>query len=317
MSSDRDDVSAVEVDASSAENSMSDTPLYEKYGDVYFYSGPIDPLAYGLITNEVAKNASSNKAVLVLVTYGGLANDAYRIARMMQDQYEHWALFCPGMCKSAGTLLSIGANELLLHFMSELGPLDVQLEKENEIAKGKSGLLSSSSFDALADVAVELYERLMMTVTLKSQGNVSFKLASDVSTQICSALLSPVYGQINPDIVGSEHRDLNVARDYALRLASVSKNSPESSIRKLVRDYPSHDFVIDFREAKELFHSVNYPEKELFSLLVDYGEAAFVQTGDRVAATLIPRPASSMIDDPVNTTAESAGLETATKNLAS
>ena len=51
---------------------------------------------------------SSKKAVLILVTYGGLANVAYRVARYLQTVYdEDVVAFIPVQCKSAGTLLVI------------------------------------------------------------------------------------------------------------------------------------------------------------------------------------------------------------------
>lgn len=140
----------------------------EEYGaDVYFYSGAIDENGFGQLASAVSQNHRYSKALVILATNGGLANAAFQIGRFLQDQYDEWSLFCPGKCKSAGTLVALGANRLIMDVISELGPLDVQLIKQNEIALRKSGLLSKSSFDALADAAFELYERLMMSITVK------------------------------------------------------------------------------------------------------------------------------------------------------
>ena len=46
------------------------------------------------------------------------------------------AYFIPRRCKSAGTLLLIGATSLIISDRGELGPLDVQLSKPDEIFEG-------------------------------------------------------------------------------------------------------------------------------------------------------------------------------------
>jgi hypothetical protein len=158
---------------------------------------------------------------------------------------------------------------------SELGPLDVQLIKQNEIALRKSGLLSKSSFDALADAAFELYERLMMNITVKSRGNVSFQMASELSAGMTSTALAPIYSQMNPDVIGSEHRDLNVATEYGDRLAAKSCNAKTDTVKRLVKNYPAHDFVIDMEEARDLFRFVDYPSENLYRVVGALGPGAY------------------------------------------
>lgn len=243
--------------------------------DVFFYSGSIDDDGFGQLTKAVAEGKNRKNAVLILVTNGGLANPAYQIARLFQRQYETFYVFCPSRCKSAGTLVALGANHLLMDGFSELGPLDVQLVKQNEIASRKSGLLAQSSFDALADSSFELYERLMVNITLRSRGNVSFKLASELSASMASAMMAPVYAQINPDVVGSENRDLQIAFEYGRRLVEFCGNASPEAVFALVHNYPAHDFIIDDDEARTLFNRVDYPSENLYRLIPFLGEAAY------------------------------------------
>jgi hypothetical protein len=172
---------------------------------------------------------------------------------------------------------------------SELGPLDVQLVKQNEIASRKSGLLARSSFDALADAAFDLYERLMIGITLRSQGNVSFKLASEVSSTMAGQMMSGVFGQINPEVVGSEKRDLEVAREYGERLIAGSSNASSSAVHTLVYGYPSHDFIIDDDEAKDLFKNVELPRDSLYQIVGFLGEAVYNEATPTVAVALTRR----------------------------
>lgn len=269
----------------------------EYEADIYLYSGAIDDSGFGKITKAVANNKNRDKAVLILVTNGGLANAAYQIARLFQTQYEDFTIFCPSRCKSAGTLIALGANRLIMDAFSELGPLDVQLVKQNEIFARKSGLLSRSSFDALSEAAFELYERLMVGITLKSGGNVSFKLASELSASMASTMMAPIYAQINPETVGSENRDLNIAFEYGSRLIVCSSNASVQSVFKLVYGYPSHDFIIDGDEARQLFTNVDYPSESLYQLVGFFGDAAYDEAEPSLVQALIPVPIEGVEED--------------------
>lgn len=265
--------------------------------DIYFYSGAIDDHGFGKIVEEVGEHKSKDNAVLILTTNGGLANSAYQIARFFQQHYERFIVFCPGPCKSAGTLIVLGAHALVMDVFSELGPLDVQLVKQDEIAARKSGLLSNATFDALADSAFQLYERLMFKITLKSGGNVGFKLASELSANMASTMLAPVYAQINPEVVGSENRDLDIATEYGNRLAKISGNAGGHTVDHLVKCYPSHDFIIDVEEASELFHRVSEPSENLYTIIGMLGEGCYQEAPNTVVAGLTEPPAEETADD--------------------
>lgn len=138
---------------------------------IRFCSASISNDGLGVLPGLVSENGTRPDVPLILVADGGLANPAYQIATSLQNEGDgRFVLCCPSRCKSAGTLVAPGANEPLMDTFSELGPLDVRLFRQNEIAPGRSGLLSRSSFDALADAALELHERSMINVTLKAEG---------------------------------------------------------------------------------------------------------------------------------------------------
>lgn len=255
--------------------------------DIYFYSGSIDDDGYGKLAEQVAQNdGTRSTALLVLVTHGGLANSAYQMARLLQESYKSFALWCPSRCKSAGTLVALGASRLIMDPFGDLGPLDVQLVKQNEIIARKSGLLAKSSFEALADASFELYERLMIGISLKSRGNVSFKLASELSASMASTMMQPIYAQVNPEVVGSENRDLDIAYQYGSRLAEVGGNATPEQVFQLVHGYPSHDFIIDSREAENLFKSIELPTAALYTIVGAIGDAAYDEADPTIVSNL-------------------------------
>jgi len=265
--------------------------------DIYLYSGPIEDAGFGRLAGAVTAEGSGSgrsRAILILVTNGGSANAGYQIARLMQKMYSEFWLYCPSRCKSAGTLVALGAHRLIMDNFSELGPLDVQLLKEDEIGARKSGLLARSTFSALSEEAFDLYERLMISIKVKSKSLVSFKLASKLAADMSSKLLSEVYAQISPDIVGNEKRDLDIAVHYGLRLGKVSQNINSHTVEHLVKCYPAHDFIIDDDEARDWFNNVDVPSEELYSLIGALGRLAFEEADDPV---VLPLTADGFLSD--------------------
>lgn len=245
----------------------------EEYdADVFIYSAPIDHRYFGKLVQEFPRSPRQN-VVLIMTTTGGLANAAYQIARFMQNQYDKVHLFIPAFCKSAGTLVAIGAHELIMTPFSELGPLDVQLFERDEIGARKSGLLTHSAFEALREETFALYEHFLLHIKQRSSDNISFPVASSVAGDMAAQVMSPIYAQISPNVLGSDHRDLRVAIEYGRRLAIGSQNIEPLHIKILTERYPSHDFIIDQQEAEKLFNRVVAPEPpllELISHLQDY-----------------------------------------------
>lgn len=250
--------------------------VQEEYNaDIYIYSGEIDDVGYGKLIKEIVNPEPRPNGLLILTTNGGSGGSAYKIARLFHKTYQKFILYTPTYCKSAGTLIALGAHEIIMDVFSELGPLDVQLPTRDELWEHRSGLISRSAFNSLTEASFEMYQQFMLAVKYKSLNKISFKLASEISSRMTCELMSPIYAQLNPDIIGSDFRDLNVAMEYGKRLSTYSKNTKSLAVMHLVRGYPSHDFIIDEDEARNLFESVTTPANSLYELLNYFGDIAF------------------------------------------
>ena len=93
--------------------------------DVLFINAPIyRPLAAKIL--ELCRKRQRRKnVILILVTQGGDAAAAYRMARCLQNSYERFALFLTGYCKSAGTLLVRLKPDTTYEKVEEAQELDV------------------------------------------------------------------------------------------------------------------------------------------------------------------------------------------------
>lgn len=251
--------------------------------DIYLLSGTLDNNAQGEIVAQFPQGA-----LLILVTYGGRAEAAYRIAKIFLRYYQKFSVLVPSYCKSAGTLLALGAHELIMTPFGELGPLDVQLQKANELNERRSGLIVRSALQSLQEQAFELFQDFMLKIKIGSGGRVRLDMASEIAAKITTGLLAPIYGQVNPVNIGEDHRDLHVALEYGNRLANLGRNVIDGSVNRLVHDYPSHDFVIDIDEARGMFARVSDPTTEMYNLIAALESLAF-QPSDPAYVRLLSR----------------------------
>jgi hypothetical protein len=205
--------------------------------------------------------------LLVLVTPGGVADAAYRIARCLQLSYKKFTVLLPGWCKSAGTLCTLGAHEVVMTDCAELGPLDVQLAKTDELRVATSGLTLSEALRAMKEQAFQMYESYMLRIIDNSEGMISFKVASDIAMHLVSGLYGPVYGHLAPLHIGETFRSMRIARAYGSRLQAKSQNSATKTLEMLSDTYPDHGFVIDLDEAKRLFKRAREPNQQELALV--------------------------------------------------
>jgi hypothetical protein len=224
---------------------------------------------------DLCRNRKRRKNVLfILVTEGGDADACYRIAKCLQESYESFTCVVGGYCKSAGTLMALGANELVMSDYGELGPLDVQMSKEDELGAVRSGLTIHSALDTLHTAAYKAFEYFFLETKRRSQGGITTVTAIKVATDLSGKLFSPIYSHVDAMHIGEADRMLKIAHKYGEILDSQSCNLKEKTLNKLTTDYPSHGFVIDRHQAEELFVKVRRPNQNEERLLLLLGQVA-------------------------------------------
>lgn len=246
---------------------------YSKDYDLLIANGIVDETMYSSIISCVTRNRGNDKVLMTLTTYGGEANFAFRIARYLQTAYDDFVVFVPSYCKSAGTLITTGARSLVFALPSgEIGPLDVQVLQRDEIYGRRSGLTTHAALEDLQKHSFQVFEHFALGIVERSIGAVSFKLAAEIAAKSTSQMLAPLYSQISPELLGQDARDLNVAHEYSMRLNARFSNLTPHSIHRLVQGYPSHDFVIDYEEARGIFKRVELASKFLYHFLIEHHE---------------------------------------------
>ena len=249
--------------------------------DVIFFSGTIDSDSADDLIKVVKRAERKTNVILMLTTRGGYPDAAYRIARCLQKYYSKLILYIYGRCKSAGTLVSIVADEIILSDYGEFGPLDIQLDKKDELFENSSGLDITQALSSLNVRTLEFFRKVLLDLRQGSRGQISTKLASQIATNLAVGAYSKIFEQIDPSQLGSIERAINIALDYGKRLKS--SNVKEGTLDRLVTEYSSHSFVIDINEAKDLFNDVREPT----DLEEELGYCIYAVTRDEVDETLV------------------------------
>lgn len=226
--------------------------------DCFLYSGRVERTGYNTLSSLLSSRRLQSNALLILSTTGGDPDAGYRTARALLHHYGSFKVLIPQLCKSAGTLICLGASELILADKSELGPLDVQIRKPDELSEMYSGLDLIQSLGYMQTQAMNAFRTYLLE--LKHQAGLNTRTAAEIATKLATGLFSPIYGQVDPSRLGEVSRIMQIAIAYGQRLGAKSNNLKDGALNRLVVDYPSHAFVIDRSEAKELFNNVRRPE---------------------------------------------------------
>lgn len=167
--------------------------------------------------------AKEKDVLLVLLSRGGSIEPAYQISKLCkQHSKSHFVVAVPRKAKSAATLIAIGADEIHMGPLGQLGPIDPQLD----------GLPALSVMQALERIA-SLSER--------------FPKSSEMFARYLRMALTV-------EQIGYCERISESAAQYAERLLATKSNlpnTPSQIARELVHEYKDHGFVIDLIEARE------------------------------------------------------------------
>jgi|GEM_PF-3054368 len=162
--------------------------------------------------------------LLLLLSRGGSVEPAYQISKLCKQwSARRFVVAIPRSAKSAATLIALGADEIHIGPLGQLGPIDPQLG-------GLPALSVSRALQSIAQLAQEF----------------------PGSSQMFAAYLKQV---LTVEQIGYCDRIAQSASQYATRLLSTKpslRERAQSIARGLVEEYKDHSFVIDLDEARQL-----------------------------------------------------------------
>jgi hypothetical protein len=185
---------------------------------------------------------------LVIDSRGGYATETFRLAMLIRRHCGGFVAVIPRMAKSAATLLTLGADEILMGRDAELGPLDVQVY-DHETEEESSALDEVQSLERLNGVALDQLDQTMAMLMTRSGKKMSTLLP--LALDFTANMMRPLLEKIDTVHYAKQSRLLKVAEDYAVRLLepAYGKEVAKDIARRLVHGYPEHPFAIGIEEV--------------------------------------------------------------------
>lgn len=189
---------------------------------------------------------------LVLYTSGGNTAAAWNLVNLIRMFCEDFEVIAPGKCMSAGTLMSLGADRIVMTKQATLGPIDPTIQHP------LGPQIPGASPDARAGVSVEAVNGYLDAVrACEAGGDFDGKALLDLSDKV------------HPLVLGEIFRSRQQIRDLARRLLKGRTNEVQIGkiIEFLCSDSGSHDYTINRREAADLGLNIEKCSKALYSIL--------------------------------------------------
>jgi hypothetical protein len=237
-----------------ARPSLPEIPKLEAIREhpVLVYNGPIEDAAVPVFSECLRRLGVSPRLDIVLFTGGGSVTVARRLALLLREFAEIVTVIVPASARSAGTLLALSADEILMTASGELGPIDAHIFAEGPASLGP---------DSIGAEDVRLFSAMAeewFGVTSESK---RFELLALIAQRVFPLSLSTLY------------RSSKLTRQVARELLDLGPLNGDNDrcnqlINRLTEGYWGHDVSITRRDATLLGLPVVKPTSEEEALLI-------------------------------------------------
>lgn len=219
-----------------------------------------------VISNQLRKIGKTENIDLFLYSTGGDTMVPWRLVSMVREYCNKFSVLAPYKAHSAATMISLGADEILMSDLSELSPIDPSTANifNPQDPKNPQNKIPISVEDVMA-----YFDLAKNKFGIKNEEDLTRIFNKFVESN----------PQIHPLALGNVNRTHNLVRILAKRLLRSHKNPmKEEKIDKIV-DYLteklySHQYLIGRKEAREDLgiQTIQFADQELSNLMSELYE---------------------------------------------
>ena len=174
---------------------------------------------------------------------------------MIREFCIEFEIIIPNKCRSSGTLIALGANNIIMTKQATLGPIDPS------ITRPMSPIIPNSNPPQKLSLSVESVKGYYQL--LKKEFGVS-------GNEALSLAYNKLVDFIHPVVLGDVYRtqkQIQMLANKLLNMGAYSKKARKRIVAFLCSDSGSHDYTINRTEARELGLRVESPSQEVYTEL--------------------------------------------------
>jgi len=229
-------------------------------GDRPGFETQIHPEVLDYFINHLDNFKKEKKITLLLYTRGGNTLAAWSLTNLIRQFCDEFEVLIPSKAHSSGTLISLGANSIIMTKQATLGPIDPSL---NSPLNPQNPQVPNNP-QARLPVSVE---------SIKGYFELAKKDLQIKDTQSIANILIGLSNQVHPLVLGDVYRSRTQIQMLARKLLlkqMKDKKQIDKIIAFLCSDSGSHDYTIYRREAKEeLGLNIEKPNDEFYQIIKD------------------------------------------------
>jgi len=211
---------------------------------------------YDFFVNHLDEIGVTNKISLILYTRGGETLTAWSLVNLIRQFCDELEIIVPSKCLSAGTIMTLGADRIIMTKQATLGPIDPSLTTP------LNPLITINGQQNLSPVSVE---------DIKAYLSLAKEELQIKEPQDALSILLKLSDTVHPLVLGNVYRAQSQIQMLARRLLSyqiTDENQVNKIVNFLCSDSGSHDYTISRREAaNELGLKIEKPTAELYTLI--------------------------------------------------
>lgn len=213
----------------------------------------IAPDVIDYFINHLDKIGPCEKISLFLYTRGGDTSAARNIVNLLRMYCDTLQVIVPHKAHSSGTIISLGANEIVMTKQATLGPIDPSLHTQLN-PRTQDGMLFPVSVEAVKGYLEFAKNELSIT-----------------DDSAITSIYEKLTDFVHPLVLGEVYRSKAQIQMMAEELIKNQVNDEDKTkkiIAFLCSESGSHDYTINRREAKnELGLNIKKPSAEQYSLI--------------------------------------------------
>lgn len=204
------------------------------------------------------------KLDVVIFTHGGDTEAPWRLVSLIREFCDRFALIVPFRSASAGTLMALGADEIVMTPFSVLGPIDPS--RTHPLLPRRKGAAAPEP------ISVQDMRHAMQFIREASTTDGS---PIPYTPEAMAHIFTALFNKIHPLAIGAIEQSYALAKLIGHRCLETHLDSEKdadeikSIVDRLCDDYKSHSYPISRAEAKSLGLNVSDAPSQLETILVD------------------------------------------------